>query len=212
MTKEKSKFPLNKGGDHNFDISKGGKRKFDLTKDIDEPVETVETTETSNSGTNASSQTVVESAKSEKKWVWIIAALAIICVIVGIILSKSGESEQSAAEVETVATEEVVALPTATDSIADEPASEGEATSTDEATAEPASDGAAAATTAPTQPVAQENATTSAAVDASNDVEAEALKVIRGDYGIGQERKDRLGSQYQTIQKRVNELKREGIF
>lgn len=46
----------------------------------------------------------------------------------------------------------------------------------------------------------------------SNDVETEALKVIRGDYGIGQERKDKLGEKYKTIQTRVNELKREGLF
>ncbi len=48
--------------------------------------------------------------------------------------------------------------------------------------------------------------------DVSNDVEAEAMKVIRGDYGIGQERKNKLGDKYQTIQNRVNELKREGLF
>ena len=49
-------------------------------------------------------------------------------------------------------------------------------------------------------------------INVSNDVETEALKVIRGDYGIGQERKDKLGEKYQTIQTRVNELKREGLF
>ena len=49
-------------------------------------------------------------------------------------------------------------------------------------------------------------------VNISNDIEAEAIKVIRGDYGLGQERKDKLGAKYQIIQSRVNELKREGIF
>ncbi len=38
------------------------------------------------------------------------------------------------------------------------------------------------------------------------------MKVIRGEYGIGQERKDKLGAKYQPIQNRVNELKREGVF
>ena len=46
----------------------------------------------------------------------------------------------------------------------------------------------------------------------SNDVEVEALKVIRGEYGIGQERKNRLGNKYDAIQQRVNELKRKGAF
>ncbi len=45
-----------------------------------------------------------------------------------------------------------------------------------------------------------------------SDVESEALKVIHGDYGNNPERKTKLGSKYQTIQSRVNELKREGIF
>lgn len=49
-------------------------------------------------------------------------------------------------------------------------------------------------------------------INVSNDVETEALKVIRGDYGIGQERKDKLGEKYKSIQTRVNELKREGLF
>ena len=48
--------------------------------------------------------------------------------------------------------------------------------------------------------------------DVSNDVETEAIKVIRGDYGVGQEPKNKLGEKYQTIQNRVNELKRKGLF
>ena len=55
-------------------------------------------------------------------------------------------------------------------------------------------------------------ATNNASSVVSNDVEAEALKVIRGEYGIGQERKNRLGNRYDAIQQRVNELKREGAF
>lgn len=38
------------------------------------------------------------------------------------------------------------------------------------------------------------------------DVESLALRVIRGDYGNGQERKDKLGDAYQSIQNRVNEI------
>lgn len=45
-----------------------------------------------------------------------------------------------------------------------------------------------------------------------SDVEAEALKVIRGDYGNNPERKATLGDKYQPIQNRVNELKRQGYF
>lgn len=48
--------------------------------------------------------------------------------------------------------------------------------------------------------------------DAVSNVETEAIKVIRGDYGNNPERRRNLGSNYQTIQNRVNELKREGAF
>lgn len=47
--------------------------------------------------------------------------------------------------------------------------------------------------------------------DVSN-VETEAIKVIRGDYGNNPERKKILGTNYQSIQNRVNELKRQGAF
>lgn len=46
----------------------------------------------------------------------------------------------------------------------------------------------------------------------SFDTEAEALKVIRGDYGNNPERKSHLGNKYQSIQNRVNELKNQGVF
>lgn len=46
----------------------------------------------------------------------------------------------------------------------------------------------------------------------SNATEAEALKVIRGDYGNVPQRKELLGSRFNEIQARVNQLKREGKF
>lgn len=54
--------------------------------------------------------------------------------------------------------------------------------------------------------------TTSPSPEVLSDIEQEAMKVIRGDYGVGQERKDKLGTQYRPIQNRVNQLKREGAF
>lgn len=44
------------------------------------------------------------------------------------------------------------------------------------------------------------------------DVEKYALEVIRGNYGNGAERKKKLGANYITIQKRVNELMRSGKY
>lgn len=45
----------------------------------------------------------------------------------------------------------------------------------------------------------------------SGDVETNARRVIRGDFGNGQERKDKLGSSYSEIQGKVNEMFRQGI-
>lgn len=45
----------------------------------------------------------------------------------------------------------------------------------------------------------------------SGDVEDDARRVIHGDFGNGQERKDRLGASYSEIQAKVNELYRRGL-
>lgn len=44
-----------------------------------------------------------------------------------------------------------------------------------------------------------------------DDVEENARRVIRGDFGNGQTRKDKLGSSYSEIQGRVNEMYRQGL-
>lgn len=46
----------------------------------------------------------------------------------------------------------------------------------------------------------------------NSEIESEALKVIRGDYGNVPERRAKLGSRFQSVQNRVNKLKREGFF
>ena len=48
--------------------------------------------------------------------------------------------------------------------------------------------------------------------DVSYNLEQEAMNVIRGNYGNVPERRDKLGSKFQEIQNRVNQLKREGAF
>jgi hypothetical protein len=48
--------------------------------------------------------------------------------------------------------------------------------------------------------------------DGDFDLDAAALDVIRGKYGNGQARKDAPGADYEMIQKRVNEMYKEGRF
>lgn len=45
----------------------------------------------------------------------------------------------------------------------------------------------------------------------NGDVEENARRVIRGDFGNGQERRDKLGSSYSEIQGKVNEMYRQGL-
>lgn len=82
--------------------------------------------------------------------------------------------------------------------VAEQPTKQNPATIAEPAQAKPA----ATQTTKP-------SSSTSAPV--SGDVEENARRVIRGDFGNGQERKDKLGSSYSEIQGKVNEMYRQGL-
>lgn len=215
---EKSKFQLNKGTDHGFDISKGGKRKFDLSKDDEEPVVAPASKPQPTGSDNIVNSTTEPKEKKNNKWPWIILAIIVIILLIWWLLpGKSTESEPIVEE-ETI--EEVSTYAENTEEVSDEaeiPAGEDaveENANKDESSnpSEPVVN-TPETTTAPSAPQTTNNVAISNAPSVvSNDVEAEALKVIRGDYGIGQERKNKLGNQYEAIQRRVNELKREGAF
>lgn len=125
--------------------------------------------------------------------------------------SKDGEGEELASsDVETEnPTMEVVSSAEAMSSIAT-PSETAE--STDATT--PASSPTNATSKTASRPSANtfSAASSASATETSSDIEAEALKVIRGDYGTGLDRKLKLGSRYRDIQNRVNELKRQGAF
>lgn len=196
---EKNKFQLNKGTDRSYDLSKGGKRKFDLAKEVDEPIVTLSGSDDpagGDAGTNS---------KSRKIWLWF--ALVVVAALLAYLLWPTANDVAEDQAVENVMQPE----DETTDSVTDE------ATATPDADAQ--SEGAAGIESEPTS--TELPATTSEAAPKTNssnnataldNVEAEALKVIQGDYGVGQERKNKLGTQYQAVQNRVNELKREGVF
>ena len=213
----KSKFQLNKGTDRGFDISKGRKRKFDLTKDGDRHV-VAPTTEPQ---TAAPVNQVDPSTEPEKKnnSVWLGVILAIIAVILlawWLLPGKSTEAEPIGEE-ETI---EVVTTPAEnTGEVSNEAENQNVEDAVEENTdyGESSNPSSAVVNTPATTPADTKNTDNVAINNASssvvsNNVEAEALKVIRGEYGIGQERKNKLGNQYESIQRRVNELKREGAF
>ena len=63
----------------------------------------------------------------------------------------------------------------------------------------------------PKAPDSGQTAPAEPSVSTTDTVEQKAQEVIRGIYGNGQVRKDRLGSDYQTIQDKVNEMYRKGL-
>lgn len=229
VKQDKSKFQLNKGASHSFDISKGQKRKFDLAKDVDEPVvpsapakEPVASPAPIQEKENHKTPSLSNPEASEKKngkWLWIILTLIVIALLIWWLLSgKTSEPqplEEDTAEQVATPTEDETADVTEETALPTEGVDVPEAGNTDETVTPAAPANTPAADTEVSKSTASQNATTAAdntSTNASDDIEAEAMKVIRGDYGAGQERKNRLGSKYQTIQARVNELKRKGIF
>ncbi len=245
MAKEKGKFQLNKGSDHNFDISKGKKRTFDLTKDHDEepvaaapvpapaPVPSPAPASATVNPTQVMDNTEPEQGGSGKmKWIGIIAILAALGLLAWWFFGLEKSTEQEPASepaVEVVDQAQEASTPVADAPEANQTAEPtGEAEAPEVATPEvatpeqtPAQPEAPTATPAPAAPAQQAQTpaaqvtrpvATATPVAVSNDIEAEALKVIRGDYGIGEVRKANLGAKYAQIQARVNELKRQGAF
>ena len=147
-----------------------------------------------------------ETSKS-KMWIWVLVGIVVLLIIGYFIFTRSENTVQTPIEVEStfvpsdtnesikVTSEETKGTEP---KLSEENHTDIEDPSTSEAPTEP---------TPVTLPI-----NTSVTNNVSNDVEAEAMKVIRGDYGVGQERKNKLGERYQTIQNRVNELKHEGVF
>lgn len=176
------------------------KHKVQLRKKVEEPI---------TDGPNE------PNAPKSKTWLWILLGVIVLGVIAYLLFPDTGKKNSSSVNedrtevVKEVATNEI-------DTVAAAPAEDpvgAEATELAPETSETPSQEAVPNATISSQ---QNNTATPASktqtVGVSSDVEAEAMKVIRGDYGIGQERKNRLGDKYQPIQNRVNELKREGVF
>lgn len=143
---------------------------------------------------------------------WIVAAVIVIVVIVAMVLGVKGcksdnQSQNEESHQPTVAT----SFDSTADSAvvigsdnADINASQEIATSSDEVEVNDENQLPKIESEQVQNPIDNNNV--------SFDIESEALKVIRGDYGNNPKRKFHLGNKYQTIQNRVNELKHQGVF
>lgn len=120
----------------------------------------------------------------------------------------NANGESAAVNAETAKPSEAEKTPTATDG-----GKVSTPTKVDEnkADREPANEIPAAQ---PTKPLLSKQATASpqgATATINDDIEENARRVIRGEFGNGQTRKDKLGTSYSEIQGRVNEMYRQGL-
>lgn len=145
----------------------------------------------------------VEAAPTPKSKAWIFwLAGAAIMIVAGILFFRSPAGEE-----EPLAQEQTATAPADT---AVKPAPD----STEQAPAATAGNSGGLAEQPASRP-AEEPATGSATPEpasaAFSDADATALDVIRGIYGNGQTRRDKLGEAYQHVQNKVNEMYRKGL-
>ena len=155
-------------------------------------------------------------APKSRKMIWLIIGVIVLCFLGYFIFSKPDNDGQKPVVVEDKTEVEDISVPSDTTNSKEavkEGVGETESEVVENSNNNVDESTAMVESVKPTETTTIDNAKTSVrTTNVSNDVEAEAMKVIRGDYGIGQERKNKLGDKYQTIQNRVNELKREGLF
>lgn len=150
-----------------------------------------------------------------KGWIWAVAA-AVVVVAGGVwyfAARDNGRSQQTGEPPVAVATADSAENDTSAEGTAMQEGGDVAPDSTlptgnagQPAEAEPAAPANDKPTTAADKQPAAATATP------TGDIEDTAMSVIRGNYGNGNVRKQNLGDKYQTIQNRVNQLKREGAF
>lgn len=217
-----------------FDFSKSNENRFDFTKD--EP-DVVETPQQSNASSNPDANATQSNNKSNTGNIVgsIVAAAAIIAGIFFFINNKENEGGNNSTPTEVIAqnTEnqnegnDALAAETSKEDASAEsngvPANGSEASVAENTDKSPANTTSSAnhakandnqvAEPALSKPAATQTTKPFSATSApvSGDVEENARRVIRGDFGNGQERKDKLGSSYSEIQGKVNEMYRQGL-
>ncbi len=191
------------------------KHKVQLRRKVEESKPFVETTSSPAPAPTPEAETSKSNSRRGLVSSGIVVGVLVLCFISYFVFFNSSSEQPAPTEIEV--DEEVVAIGSdnntdaQSEGVQDEANSEEspEAIQIEQAVEESKPEANAPVTNVSAQ---QTQSNTAEVTSITNDVEAEAMKVIRGDYGIGRERKAKLGSKYQPIQNRVNELKREGVF
>lgn len=169
-----------------------------------------------------------EPRKKGYAWLWALIGIAIVLAFLGMLFLNRGSKDEGAdtiqsetvlSSADSVATDDsavaVVSEAVASDSqnsnVVDQAVAAGSEVAAN--VAETATKAADAAASKATETAAKVTETASnAASSVSGSIESEALNAIRGEYGNGIVRKEKLGTSYSEVQSRVNEMKRAGKF
>ena len=169
-----------------------------------------------------------EPRKKGYAWLWALIGIAIVLAFLGMLFLNRGSKDEGAdtiqsetvlSSADSVATDDsavaVVSEAVASDSQNSNVVEQAVAAGSEVAAnvAETATKAADAVASKATETAAKVTETASnAASSVSGSIESEALNAIRGEYGNGIVRKEKLGTSYSEVQSRVNEMKRAGKF
>lgn len=165
--------------------------------------------------------------KKNYAWLWALIGIAIVIAFIAMLLRSRGESSPETSGSDAPAM--FISGDSASDSVVgteDEPAAESAqsvvgvvenvASEASSSVSEMASGAAGkvenAVKDATSKVEGMAAGVSNAASEVSGSVETAAQEVIKGDFGNGNVRKERLGARYQEIQNMVNQMKRQGKF
>lgn len=135
-----------------------------------------------------------------RAWLWVILAIVAVIIIVWIMPRSCTEAKEDAPSKLTETVKEAVEA----DSVA---AKTDSSVSTVAASAQEVTE-----TKGTVKPEASNVPTVESTPKVSENVEQEALNVIRGEYGNNPQRRSALGKDYEAVQRRVNQMMRSGKY
>lgn len=222
MTEDKSK----RKSTRSFNLDKHVKRTFNLEKETEPaasptPKSTASSTpkSTSNPSPVTSDSTTTDNGTAStgngKRTLGIIVGVIVVAGLIAFgairgcggssVTAPTADSTVSNTTYEPTDTTHCADSTQQTNSMSDASSQEGTpSTNAPSAPQQSAQSSAENATSESTQP-------TTAAANPTDNVDLEVQKVLKGVYGNGQERKDKLGASYAKIQRKVNELYRKGL-
>lgn len=183
------------------------KRKVTLKKKTAEPIETASNSSLSTSPNN-----------KHKGIIGGIVALVLLVVVILMFVNKDNSEDQSLTIAQTVVenanekSEDVSATPEDKDSqVVEEQETSPKPLADEQKKSDKATDSVKDLPQKGKSSIIKERESKGTTDIVSGSLEQKAKNVIRGDYGNGEERKQKLGNQYEEIQAKVNEMYRNGL-